>query len=56
MYRIDLPALFETTVKSFAPCSRTAAISFSGMPHKPKPPTNNFEPSGMSLTASFAFS
>lgn len=46
------PALFETIVRSLAPCLSIAPIRFSGIPHKPKPPTNNFAPSGISLTAS----
>lgn len=52
MTRTNLPALFETTVKLVEPFFRTACIRFSGMPQRPKPPTNNFEPSSMSATAS----
>ena len=33
------PALLEITVRSLTPLSRSAAISASGMPHRPKPPT-----------------
>ncbi len=33
------PALFEMHVSPFTPESRSAAISASGMPHRPKPPT-----------------
>lgn len=47
-----LPALFETTVKSFAPCFIIADNKFSGIPHNPKPPTNNLAPFGISFTAS----
>lgn len=49
---VYIPALLETTVSSLEPFFRTAAIKFSGMPHKPNPPTSNLEPSGMSATAS----
>lgn len=55
-FNYHLPALFDTTVRSLAPCSKIAAISFSGMPHKPNPPTNNLAPLGISLTASAALS
>lgn len=51
-----VPALLETTVKSFEPFSNTAAMRFSGIPQRPKPPTNNLAPSGMSFTASAALS
>ena len=37
--KLSTPALLETQVRSFAPSLATAAIKFSGMPHKPKPPT-----------------
>ena len=50
------PALFETAVKSFVPVSLKAFIKFSGIPHKPKPPTVTVHPFGMSATASAAFS
>jgi hypothetical protein len=33
------PALFEMTVRFLTPLSRSASISASGMPHRPKPPT-----------------
>ncbi len=36
------------------PATLTAAIRFSGMPHNPKPPTNNLEPDLMSATAAAA--
>jgi uncharacterized protein (TIGR00369 family) len=39
------PALFDTTVRSFTPLSRSASISASGMPHRPKPPTASNWPS-----------
>ena len=41
-----------THVNSLTFVSFKALIKFSGMPHKPKPPTNNVEPFGMSLIAS----
>jgi len=37
--------LLEITVRSLAPLSRKAAISASGMPQRPKPPTANVCPS-----------
>src|SRR3954470_11745618 len=39
------PALLEMAVRFLAPESRTAAISASGMPHRPKPPTASTCPS-----------
>ena len=39
------PALFETAVRFLTPLSRRAAISASGMPHRPKPPTATIWPS-----------
>ena len=32
------PALFPTMVRPFTPLSRSAAMRFSGMPHRPNPP------------------
>jgi len=37
--------LFEIAVRPFTPESRSAAISASGMPHRPKPPTAMVWPS-----------
>src|ERR1700761_2662863 len=48
------PQLLETVSRSVTPRSATAAISASGMPHKPNPPTARDEPSVMSATASSA--
>src|SRR4051812_14294985 len=42
------PALFEITVRSRAPLSRSARIRFSGMPHRPKPPDITDMPSRVS--------
>src|SRR5687768_859658 len=39
------PALLEITVRPDTPESRSAAISASGMPHRPKPPTARVWPS-----------
>jgi hypothetical protein len=39
------PALLEMTVRFFTPLSRSASISASGMPHRPKPPTASSWPS-----------
>src|SRR5690606_13580624 len=39
------PALLEMTVRSFTPESRSAAISASGVPHRPNPPTARVWPS-----------
>jgi len=50
------PALLLTQVRFCAPLSRTAAIRFSGMPQRPKPPTSSVAPSWMSATASAAVS
>lgn len=49
-----LPALFEITVNNFASMLRRACIKFSGMPHRPKPPTRILEPSLISCKASAA--
>jgi len=38
------PALLETQVRSFDPFCTRAAIRFSGMPHRPKPPTQSLLP------------
>jgi hypothetical protein len=40
-----MPALLDTTVRSFTPLSRTASISTAGMPHRPKPPDMMVMPS-----------
>src|SRR5262245_48370396 len=48
------PALFDITVRPFAPWSRRALIRFSGMPQSPKPDTMIDAPSGTSRTASAA--
>ena len=39
------PQLFEAMVRSFVPASRIAAIRFSGMPQRPKPPAAIVMPS-----------
>src|SRR3990170_2510125 len=49
-----LPALLFTTVRSFAPCARSASISCAGMPALPKPPIMIVAPSGTSASASSA--
>src|ERR1700722_1926977 len=41
----SMPALLETTVKSFTPRSCSAAISRSGTPHRPNPPHISVMPS-----------
>src|SRR5688572_22365462 len=43
------------TVRRFVPRARSAAISCSGMPQSPKPPTISVAPSWMSAIASAAF-
>lgn len=49
------PALFDTIVNFEDPFAKRAAISFSGIPHNPKPPTSNLAPSGISATVSSMF-
>src|SRR4051794_37391859 len=49
-----LRALLFTTVRSAAPCRRSASISSIGWPAVPKPPISTVAPSGMSATASSA--
>lgn len=46
------PALFDTAVRPFT-CgrSRSALIRFSGIPHRPNPPTSRVEFEGISCTA-----
>lgn len=41
---VYVPALLETQVKSLEPFCTRAAIRFSGMPHRPKPPTQSLLP------------
>ena len=36
---LSTPALFDTTVRLFVVVLASAAMSFSGIPHRPKPPT-----------------
>lgn len=50
------PQLLLTHVKPLTLVSFNAFIKFSGIPHKPNPPTNNVELSGISLIASAAVS
>src|SRR5256885_16977051 len=38
MPKPSTPALLETMVRSFVPARWTAAMRFSGMPQRPKPP------------------
>src|SRR5262249_40218966 len=45
MPKPSTPALFETIVRFFAPLRCTAAMRFSGMPHRPKPPIRTVMPS-----------
>src|SRR5580704_1437300 len=53
MPKSSTPALLLTMVRSLVPLRRTAAIRFSGMPHKPKPPMRIVAPSGsFSMAAS----
>ncbi|GJE59589.1 hypothetical protein MPOCJGCO_1685 [Methylobacterium trifolii] len=40
-----MPALFETMVRPLTPEARTASISASGMPQRPKPPHISIIPS-----------
>ena len=54
MPKSSTPALLLITVRSFVPRACSAAIRFSGMPHRPKPPMRMVAPSGMSATASSA--
>src|SRR5262249_40990946 len=48
------PQLLDTTVRSLTPRRTSAAIRFSGMPQRPKPPTTIVAPSATSATASSA--
>ena len=52
--KLSTPALLETTVNSLTLALAKAFIRFSGIPHKPKPPTNKVDLDGMSLIASSA--
>src|SRR2546426_439837 len=53
MPKSSTPALLLTTVRFFVPLRRTAAMRFSGMPHKPKPPMRMVAPSvSFSMAAS----
>src|SRR5580700_3907299 len=45
MPKLSIPALLLTMVKSFTPLRRTAAMRFSGMPQRPKPPIRMVAPS-----------
>src|SRR5712692_2206044 len=45
MPKSSTPALLEMMVRSFDPLRRTAAIRFSGMPQRPKPPIRMVAPS-----------
>jgi hypothetical protein len=40
-----MPALLDTTVRSFTPLSLIASIRLAGMPHRPKPPAMMVMPS-----------
>jgi hypothetical protein len=46
------PALFDTTVNSFAPCSMRPSIKAFGCPMLPNPPSSTTEPSRMPAMAS----
>jgi hypothetical protein len=49
------PALLDTTVSPLTSGrERSAAMSVSGMPHRPNPPTSTVAPAGMSATAAAA--
>src|SRR5690242_264774 len=48
------PALLEIQVSPFTPFFKIAAMQFSGMPLRPKPPSMSVALSGMSFTASSA--
>src|SRR5439155_791698 len=52
--KVFTPALLLITVRSFVPLRRIASIRFSGMPHRPNPPTMMLAPSGTSATAASA--
>src|SRR5579859_610191 len=45
MPKPSTPALLETIVRSFVPLRWTAAMRFSGMPQRPKPPMRMVMPS-----------
>src|SRR5437879_3198879 len=45
MPKSSTPALLLTMVRSFVPLRRTAAMRFSGMPQRPKPPIRMVAPS-----------
>src|SRR5215475_5479190 len=45
MPKPSTPALLETMVRSFVPLRWTAAMRFSGIPHRPKPPIRTVMPS-----------
>ena len=49
-----MPQLLEMSVRFFTPLFGSAAIRFSGFPHRPNPPDIIVAPSGMSATASSA--
>src|SRR5512134_1668841 len=49
-----VPQLFEMTVRSRTPLRCTAAMRFSGFPHRPKPPTMTVMPSFRSAIAASA--
>src|SRR5713226_528027 len=53
MPKSSTPALLLTMVRSFVPLRRTAAMRFSGMPQRPKPPMRMVAPSWiLSMAAS----
>ena len=52
--KLSIPALLLTTVRSLALVLDNAVIKFSGIPHRPKPPTSKVEFDLISLTASSA--
>src|SRR5579862_7313255 len=54
MPKPSTPALLLIVVRFFTPLRTRARIRFSGMPHRPKPPTMMLAPSGISRTASSA--
>jgi hypothetical protein len=52
--KLSTPALLLTTVRSLASVFDKALIKFSGIPHKPNPPTRSVDLDLISLTASSA--
>jgi len=52
--KLSTPALLDTAVTSFTPLFTSAAMEFSGMPQRPKPPNSIVIPLVTPLTASSA--